>query len=374
MNSIKPINKQTMKKIISFAACATALFMASCGSGDYLEKKELLTKGDSSTLDTLSYVIGMNIGNQIVNGVMPQLKADYNALVGTIEKAALTPDKTIEVAGVKICKDSMNVLGMKYLGPEFNGKVMAALRDSTGNTQIFADDNEKLLVSTLIGANIGYSLTTANMPIQTTWILNAINDVNDKAQKIDDNAAEAFMRNYHLVTLPEAAKKEAADWLATIEKKSGVQKTESGILYIIEDEGDINAKATSDDDKVKVLYTGRNCYGEVFDSNRWSDMPKERQEMMKQYRPDEAGKDNPIEFPLSGVIKGWTEGMKLIGKGGKITLWIPSELAYGERGAGPQIGPHSALRFDVELLDVIPAAPVAPAAPAAEETPAAPAE
>jgi surfactin synthase thioesterase subunit len=74
-----------MKKIISFAACATALFMASCGSGDYLEKKELLTKGDSSTLDTLSYVIGMNIGNQIVNGIMPQLKADYDALVGTIE-------------------------------------------------------------------------------------------------------------------------------------------------------------------------------------------------------------------------------------------------------------------------------------------------
>ena len=63
--------------------------------------------------------------------------------------------------------------------------------------------------------------------------------------------------------------------------------------------------------------------------------------------------------------------MKLIGKGGKITLWIPSELAYGERGAGQLIGPNSALRFDVELLDVIPAAP---AAPVAEETPAAPAE
>ena len=54
----------------------------------------------------------------------------------------------------------------------------------------------------------------------------------------------------------------------------------------------------------------------------------------------------------AGVIKGWTEGMKLIGKGGKITLWIPSELAYGERGTGQDIAPNAALRFDVELLEV----------------------
>ena len=72
------------------------------------------------------------------------------------------------------------------------------------------------------------------------------------------------------------------------------------------------------------------------------------------YHPDQEGKDSPIEFPLNGVIKGWTEGMKLIGKGGKITLWIPAELAYGERGAGQNIGPNMALRFDVELLEVNP--------------------
>jgi FKBP-type peptidyl-prolyl cis-trans isomerase FkpA len=81
-------------------------------------------------------------------------------------------------------------------------------------------------------------------------------------------------------------------------------------------------------------------------------MPEQRQEMMKTYRPDDAGKDSPIEFGLNQVIKGWTEGMKLIGKGGKITLWIPSELAYGERGTSQDIGPNAALRFDVELLEV----------------------
>jgi FKBP-type peptidyl-prolyl cis-trans isomerase FkpA len=111
-------------------------------------------------------------------------------------------------------------------------------------------------------------------------------------------------------------------------------------------------KAVNDEDVVKVLYTGRTKDGKVFDSNRWADMPAERQEMIKSYQPDQAEKDNPIEFPLNRVIKGWTEGMKLVGKGGKITLWIPSELAYGQQGAGQDIGPNQALRFDVELLEV----------------------
>jgi FKBP-type peptidyl-prolyl cis-trans isomerase FkpA len=74
--------------------------------------------------------------------------------------------------------------------------------------------------------------------------------------------------------------------------------------------------------------------------------------MVKSHNPELVGKDSPIEFPLEKVIKGWTEGMKLVGKGGRISLWIPAELAYGERGAGQDIGPNEALYFDVELLDV----------------------
>ena len=76
----------------------------------------------------------------------------------------------------------------------------------------------------------------------------------------------------------------------------------------------------------------------------------------KKAQPDQAEKDNEIEFPLNRVIKGWTEGMKLVGKGGRIVLWIPAELAYGETGAGQDIGANEALCFDVELLDVTPAA------------------
>jgi FKBP-type peptidyl-prolyl cis-trans isomerase len=105
-------------------------------------------------------------------------------------------------------------------------------------------------------------------------------------------------------------------------------------LYRIERAGS-EVKATEDTDKVLVHYEGTTREGKVFDSS---------------YERNE-----PISFALNRVIKGWTEGMKLVGVGGEITLWIPAELAYGERGAGSDIGPNEALKFKVELLEVNPA-------------------
>jgi FKBP-type peptidyl-prolyl cis-trans isomerase FkpA len=125
----------------------------------------------------------------------------------------------------------------------------------------------------------------------------------------------------------------SAKWLAEVETMEGVKKTESGILYRIDREGS-EVMATEDTDVVLVNYEGKTSDGEVFDSS---------------YERGE-----PISFPLNRVIKGWTEGMKLVGVGGQITLWIPSELAYGERGAGANIGPNQALEFKVELLEVNP--------------------
>ena len=113
-------------------------------------------------------------------------------------------------------------------------------------------------------------------------------------------------------------------------------------------------KATNQRDVVKVHYTGRTREGKVFDSSLFKNRPKEQQEMMKERDPEGYDKDEPVEFPLNRVIKGWTEGMQLVGKGGKITLWIPAELAYGPRGAGRDIGPNEALEFEVELIDVTP--------------------
>ncbi|MDQ6950184.1 MAG: FKBP-type peptidyl-prolyl cis-trans isomerase [Mariprofundales bacterium] len=125
-------------------------------------------------------------------------------------------------------------------------------------------------------------------------------------------------------------KKAGEAFLAENAKKAGVKTTASGLQYIILTEGDgAVPKAT---DKVKVNYKGTLIDGTVFDSSY------------------DRGK--PVSFPLNGVIKGWTEGLQLIKVGGKIRLFLPSDLAYGKRGAGGKIGPNSTLIFDVELLAI----------------------
>ncbi len=137
------------------------------------------------------------------------------------------------------------------------------------------------------------------------------------------------------------ANKEAGDkFLAANKKKEGVLETESGLQYKILDPGS-DVKPTNDQDTVWVRYKGTLLDGTVFD----------------EVTPD---KDS-IRFVLGRVIKGWTEGMKLIGEGGKVKLFIPSDLAYGER-APREIGPNQTLVFDVDLLKVLPYAE-----PAAEE-------
>ena len=108
------------------------------------------------------------------------------------------------------------------------------------------------------------------------------------------------------------------------------EKTASGLVYESLKDGS-GAQATPQA-TVQVHYRGTLVDGREFDSS---------------YKRNE-----PIEFPLNGVIKGWTEGLQLIKEGGKITLFIPSNLAYGPRGAGGAIGPDETLIFDIELLKV----------------------
>ena len=126
----------------------------------------------------------------------------------------------------------------------------------------------------------------------------------------------------------------SAKFIADAVAKEGATLTESGLAYKIVAEGGV--KATSASDTVEVNYEGKNLKGEIFDSS---------------YERGQSAK-----FPLGHVIKGWTEGMQLVGEGGEIYLWIPSELAYGERGTGDKIGPKEALFFRVEVIKVMPKA------------------
>jgi FKBP-type peptidyl-prolyl cis-trans isomerase FkpA len=110
----------------------------------------------------------------------------------------------------------------------------------------------------------------------------------------------------------------------------GVKTTPSGLQYKVVTEG--HGKHPKATDTVLVHYRGTTIDGAEFDSS---------------YKRNE-----PISFPLNGVIPGWTEGVQLMKEGGKIQLFIPSNLAYGSRGAGGVIPPDSTLIFDIELLKV----------------------
>ena len=177
-----------------------------------------------------------------------------------------------------------------------------------------------------------------SIPINKKALLAAFEDVSNtkKSSRRPGLAeAEAFLNEYFYVRLPEESLKASRAWLAKVERTTpGVQRTESGLLYRIVNQGSA-VRAVDDNDMVKVHYDGKFSNGTIFDSSR------ERGE--------------PSVFRLNGVIKGWTEGMKLVGKGGTIHLWIPSELAYGENStAAGTIPPNTALFFEVELLDINP--------------------
>ncbi|KAL6065206.1 Peptidyl-prolyl cis-trans isomerase, variant 2 [Balamuthia mandrillaris] len=114
-------------------------------------------------------------------------------------------------------------------------------------------------------------------------------------------------------------------------EKEGVVVLDSGLQYKVLQKGEDgdSPKAT---DSVTVHYTGRLIDGNVFDSS--------------------VNRGQPATFGVSGVIKGWTEALQLMHIGDKWELYIPHDLAYGERGAGNMIGPNSVLVFEVELLAI----------------------
>lgn len=120
-------------------------------------------------------------------------------------------------------------------------------------------------------------------------------------------------------------------FLAENAKKEGVIVTESGLQYEIITTG-TGEKPTAKS-RVKTHYHGTLIDGTVFDSS--------------------VQRGQPIDFPVGGVIAGWTEALQLMPVGSKWRLYIPHNLAYGERGAGPTIAPYSALIFDVELLEIV---------------------
>lgn len=298
----------------------------------------------AAPIDTLSYAVAVDVAAGLEKD-MAGLGLDFLAIADAAG-ASLDKKESVKAGKTVIDKDNSQTILR-----EFFGKTLPERKKQSAKP-MFANGDECKLISTALGFDIGVSLAKQNLDIDAKDFKRALKDKAVGQLLLTKEESNAYMQKYFSVILPEKQKKQEREWLAGIEKQDGVKKTASGLLYKIVESGDMQHKAVKDADVVKVHYKGTTRTGKVFDASRFADMPMERQEMLKRYRPNDYNKDTPAEFPLSGVIKGWTEGLKLIGKGGKIILWIPSALAYGERGVGEEIGPNEPLRFEVELIDV----------------------
>lgn len=217
-------------------------------------------------------------------------------------------------------------------------------------------------VSYSIGMNIGKSIKRDNVDVDPELLLRGLKDVLVGATPLmTDQEAESTLtalqndlrkkQEQEKQQVGETNKKEGDAFLASNKTKDGVVTLPSGLQYKILQEG-TGPKPTAAD-TVTVNYRGTLLDGTEFDSS---------------YK-----RGQPASFPVGGIIKGWTEALLLMPVGSKWQLFIPADLAYGPRQAGPTIGPNSTLVFEVELLSIQPKAAPAPAAsptpPTAQHSP-----
>lgn len=200
-------------------------------------------------------------------------------------------------------------------------------------------DREKASYS--IGMNLGKDFKSKEIEIDADILAQGIKDVfsGGKVLLTEEESQKTLMAlQQEMMAKQEARnaemtkknKTEGEAFLAENAKKEGVKTLPSGLQYKIIEEG--SGKTPSASDTVTVNYKGTLIDGTEFDSS---------------YK-----RGQPATFPVGGVIAGWTEALQLMKEGAKWQLFIPADLAYGERGAGQLIGPNATLIFDVELIAI----------------------
>ena len=202
-----------------------------------------------------------------------------------------------------------------------------------------AIETEQQKTSYALGMNVGMSLKQIPQELELEAVKQGLHDIlSDSKLAMEQEEYAAVMQAFQAKMQAEQQKaaadkvaKNAAEQQAFLDKNKdaeGVVTTESGLQYKVLKAGE--GDCPNLENTVKVHYEGKLLDGTVFDSS--------------------IQRGEPIEFGVGQVIKGWTEALQLMNAGSKYQLFIPSELAYGERGAGNLITPGAMLTFEVELL------------------------
>ncbi len=197
-------------------------------------------------------------------------------------------------------------------------------------------NSDKAKYSYAVGMQIGRNMKSQNIELDQSAFSGGISDMlaGKDAKMSDAQVQEALkkmadMRNEKRKKAADDNKSKGEEFLKANKAKEGIKMTESGLQYKVLTEG--NGAKPALNDTVKVHYKGTLTDGKEFDSS---------------YK-----RNKPAEFPVRAVIPGWTEALQLMSVGSKYQLFIPSKLAYGERG-NPSIPGNSVLLFDVELLEI----------------------
>ena len=234
--------------------------------------------------------------------------------------------------------------------------LVAAVPAFAGKSKKAELKTEKDRTSYAIGYNTGVGLSrnieAQSLDIDLKVVLSGIQDAFAKAEpQLSEDDIRAVLQalqqdldakrktamaaqQEEMKMVGEKNKLEGDKFLKENAGKQGVKVLPSGLQYKVLVEG--KGRKPSPTDTVTVHYRGTLIDGTEFDSS---------------YKRGE-----PASFPLNRVVKGWTEGLQLIKEGGKVQLFLPSDLGYGDRGAGGQIGPNAVLIFEVELISVQPSA------------------
>lgn len=315
---------------------AIALSIVSCGgensdkdvkNSDSETENIALGKSDLKTeMDSVSYALGFNIADSFIKQKVTGLNGKRLAkgyddfLAGTL---------TMDLA------KSTQV---------FQGFMMKHQAAMQANPDLEVSNEAPYMdsVSYALGVNISQNYKQLGIEgIKSDLLSQAFSDVSKGKGTMDEAAALAILQSFGQKQQAIAAEKAKIEFAGNIEegekflakngKRPEVTTLPSGLQYEIVKEG--KGEIPTMMDKVSTHYHGTLIDGTVFDSS--------------------IERGAPIEFGVGGVIAGWTEALKLMPVGSKWKLYIPYNLAYGERGSGPKIGPYSTLIFDIELLAIV---------------------
>lgn len=198
--------------------------------------------------------------------------------------------------------------------------------------------NEKDSLAYALGIDIGNTIWNRfDSTLNPEMVCKGINDVfAKKTETMTGEEAQQYIQRYMTEIMPRIAaeknEKLSVEFLAKAEKEAGVKKTASGLMYVIENEG--AAEKVALNDTVTAHYTLYDASGKKLQSSK------------------DGGQ--PMVYPNveGAMLKGFTEGVAMLGEGGKATLYLPYDIAYGEQGGG-MIGPKQALKFEVEVVKVV---------------------